>query len=1251
MGCPSLPLIRSPSKRKSGALPSAFRPSFVSPSARAVPYRISYLSTSSSRATAPVLITFDDWDRGGIFDWYRSLHRTAIHRIELWKERDDFKHEFVVIHLESGTLYRLDRRPFGGANPDAVTVKGCKAEDSVTLVDRKQRETIASKADVQISVDFNGHKKPDLYTVVAICVSVQMDDQAKNYTLQQYNCYFLARTIVALLVRHHLLQQFASLEGIRWDTVAASTFPRHIFGNNGAVLDRAQRSALITSLEKRLWPIVKADAETLVRKQKHWHQLQSIMKDVIRDTTSRLESLVVDSVKTGANEWVMAAIQATLWHGNLERNLSEPRYRRSYEESVASVLKRTVSKELQKELPRRMVSRLGDILPQRLFSRLPPSLLANLPPELLARLPARVLEKLPQDILVNMPPELLSQLPPELLARIPKSIIEKLPDELLVNLPPALLENMPPELLSRIPVSVMERLPDDFFARLPQSLLERMPPEFIARIPVSVMERLPADLLLRLPHSLLEALPAEVLTRIPISVIERLPDDLLVRLPCSLLERMSPEFMARLPVSVIERVPDDLLVRLPHSLLEKLPPDLLARIPTSVFERLSDDLLIRLPHSLLEKLPPECLKRIPISVLERLPDDLLVRLPRSLLESIPLELLARIPVSVIERLPADLLGQLPNSVLEIIPPELLARIPASVLEKLPSNLLARLPNHVLEKLPNDLLGRLPASLLDSLPPELLARIPIDVLERLPDPLLAALPPYLLEKMPAELLGRIPVSVLERLPDELLVRLPSSLLERLPVGLSTRIPTTLLERLPNDLLVRLPPSFLERLPAEVLARISSAVLERLPEELLASLPPTLLENLPVELLARMLSVLNDLIDDPPIKLPADRASKSPEEFVQLLHDNLAAQLPNVISFALKGDLGGSAQGNLRIVLQGMRVMFKDTPDHPDQGLPEDLPKRLPDQSKEQCNQCESGSSAMPIDSQKSVSPEPPAISTAMAPIFGPAVLEAEAEKSPVERTATDLSTTSIAEAQFSILGLALTVTPRFVLEQLPCMISLFPISWLKTIPPKALGKLPPKCMARFQAQCLERLPQELLANLPPSLLQNLPRVTLERLPTTLLARLPVSILKNIPDSLLENLPEDLSDMICQALASENLISQEMMNEIVKNVVEVVKESLLTSSGDLPESIIRVSVKSRSRAKASGNLKMLKRHEELQNHILDMTRRHSKTVAQVSRFGLGEEAVYNGLRDKTEDVWRTMRSHGTPPKRFGRMLGGS
>jgi hypothetical protein len=218
MGC--LPLFRGRTKKKSGVLPSTLRSSFVAPSERAIPYRISYLSASSSQATAPVLITFDDWDRGGIFEWYRSHHRTTVRKIELWKERDDFKHEFVVIYLESGTVYRIDRRPFGGANPDAVMVKGCKAEDSVAFVNKEQQETIASKADVQISVDFNGHKKPDLYTIVAICVSVQMNEQSKNYMLQQYNCYFLARTIVTLLIRHHLLHHFTSLGNLRWDTIA-----------------------------------------------------------------------------------------------------------------------------------------------------------------------------------------------------------------------------------------------------------------------------------------------------------------------------------------------------------------------------------------------------------------------------------------------------------------------------------------------------------------------------------------------------------------------------------------------------------------------------------------------------------------------------------------------------------------------------------------------------------------------------------------------------------------------------------------------------------------------------------------------------------------------------------------------------------------------------------------------------------------------------------------------------------------------
>jgi hypothetical protein len=52
-------------------------------------------------------------------------------------------------------------------------------------------------------------------------------------------------------------------------------------------------------------------------------------------------------------------------------------------------------------------------------------------------------------------------------------------------------------------------------------------------------------------------------------------------------------------------------------------------------------------------------------------------------------------------------------------------------------------------------------------------------------------------------------------------------------------------------------------------------------------------------------------------------------------------------------------------------------------------------------------------------------------------------------------------------------------------------------------------------------------------------------------------------------------------------------------------------------------------------MLRRHEEVQQCILDMTRRHSKMVANLAHFGTGEGKVFHELRDKTEDVWQEVR----------------
>ncbi|KAF8636803.1 hypothetical protein AX17_003254 [Amanita inopinata Kibby_2008] len=200
---------------KGTIMSSAFRPSMVNPSQQARPFTGSSFS-SSQRETAPVLITFDDWNKGGIFDWYRGTARTSrttISKLELRKERDNFRHEFVVVYLEDGDIYRIDRRPLGGGSADTISSDGCEAEDNILLINKQELEVIRSNTDTEVTLEIGTEKKLDLYAVIAICVSVQMDSQAKAYTLQLYNCYFLARTIITLMARHFLLQPHVSCHG------------------------------------------------------------------------------------------------------------------------------------------------------------------------------------------------------------------------------------------------------------------------------------------------------------------------------------------------------------------------------------------------------------------------------------------------------------------------------------------------------------------------------------------------------------------------------------------------------------------------------------------------------------------------------------------------------------------------------------------------------------------------------------------------------------------------------------------------------------------------------------------------------------------------------------------------------------------------------------------------------------------------------------------------------------------------------
>ncbi|KAF8722723.1 hypothetical protein AX14_004938 [Amanita brunnescens Koide BX004] len=214
-----------------------------------------------------VRITCDDWDKGGIFDWYRAQPHASVCRIELRKERENFKHEFILVFLDSASIYRIDRRPLGGASSETFLPKGTEAEDTITAVSYDDLEDIHSTSDAEIVLKFSD-VKPDLYAIIVICAAIHLDPETTNYTLQHYNFYFLARTIIALISRYCLLQACSASKGLRWDCITKSAISCHIFGEDWNKLRTAIRMAMATRIEKLILDTFKKAAGTLPAKRK-----------------------------------------------------------------------------------------------------------------------------------------------------------------------------------------------------------------------------------------------------------------------------------------------------------------------------------------------------------------------------------------------------------------------------------------------------------------------------------------------------------------------------------------------------------------------------------------------------------------------------------------------------------------------------------------------------------------------------------------------------------------------------------------------------------------------------------------------------------------------------------------------------------------------------------------------------------------------------------------------------------------------
>ena len=139
-------------------------------------------------------------------DWYnshKSQSSTLIDKMQLRKDlQNPYYHEYIVVFTRGGRAYRVDRRPDRNAPFDTIMKQGCMAYDTIEAVGPRSLKRLETMSDCVVEFNWQGEQTTDLLLVLAICFGIREDKQAKQYTLQRYNCYFLSWTIVMITLRN-----------------------------------------------------------------------------------------------------------------------------------------------------------------------------------------------------------------------------------------------------------------------------------------------------------------------------------------------------------------------------------------------------------------------------------------------------------------------------------------------------------------------------------------------------------------------------------------------------------------------------------------------------------------------------------------------------------------------------------------------------------------------------------------------------------------------------------------------------------------------------------------------------------------------------------------------------------------------------------------------------------------------------------------------------------------------------------------
>lgn len=134
-------------------------------------------------------------------DWYKAQPSTKFQSLQHRKKPYGFKHEFIVLYLDDGSICRIERMGDPDARFNALIPQGSVAEDVAQCFRPKNIDDAHLSTSDEIVAEITFPYKLDIMDVLKICRGIHEGEKTRNYTLQGYNCYFFSLAIQCCLTR------------------------------------------------------------------------------------------------------------------------------------------------------------------------------------------------------------------------------------------------------------------------------------------------------------------------------------------------------------------------------------------------------------------------------------------------------------------------------------------------------------------------------------------------------------------------------------------------------------------------------------------------------------------------------------------------------------------------------------------------------------------------------------------------------------------------------------------------------------------------------------------------------------------------------------------------------------------------------------------------------------------------------------------------------------------------------------------